>query len=300
MQLGQMIRIVTLVTLLSSLWTSGAWAAAPFFVSGDGVIHLRAGRGVARVAYRRSDGTYDPSALQQLDRLFGVRGGTSLRMELRLIEVLDHIQDHFGSRPLVLISGYRNRQYNAGLRRQGKLAAQSSMHIEGGAADFHLQGVESAQVAAFARGLQCCGVGYYHGREVHIDTGPVRFWDEQTSGTEDTTPQRNAKIMLSTDRDVYALGQTVGLRLMRITELPVGVARQATLEEYRKGEWRAVQAVALGQKDCMRLADFDAARRLSLRVTHSSTAPQRVRMAFCEQISDQMPPQIVSNPFVVR
>src|SRR5262249_12871153 len=122
-------------------------------------------------------------------------------------------------------SGYRSPRLNNSLRDQGKLAAQSSMHIEAAAADLMLSGVESTKVFDFVKSLDCCGIGYYHSRHFHLDTGPSRYLDETPSKTEDKAPKENEKIILQADFDRYRPGETVDLKFMRVSQYPFGVPK---------------------------------------------------------------------------
>ncbi|MBI4366776.1 MAG: YcbK family protein, partial [Deltaproteobacteria bacterium] len=203
----------------------------PFSLRGDGTIRLRAqGGGALHVTFRRGE-VYDPAGLERINRLFGAPWQAETeRVSLRLIELLDHLQDHFREAAFTLRSGYRSPTTNAALRARGRLAAQSSLHMEGEAVDGHFDGVSAADVFAYVKGLACCGIGYYHGREVHLDTGPPRYWDETTSGTESREPQGNAKIMVATDRDRYRSGERATLRFMRITDYPIRVPTTWTME----------------------------------------------------------------------
>lgn len=302
------------------------WAApfpGPFFRSGDGTLALQARQGgVVRVTYRRGGG-YDDAALQRLNGVFGAPWHTPTeRISLRLIELLDHVQDHFGGATIVLRSGYRSPVDNARLRALGKLAAQSSLHMEGDAIDCHLQGVRSADVAEYVQGLGCCGVGFYHGQEVHLDVGPARWWDEATSGTEGREPQENAKIMLATDRDRYRAGETVTLRFQRITAYPVLAPATLTLEWRPRiadetEPWHAAAATALyhqqplpcagpqcgGVAACVPLANRAQAKSVQwvAGVPRMPAEPVRARLTahFCRRVSDKMPATIASNEFEI-
>lgn len=277
---------------------------------GDGALTGTRGKGTATVRYRGADGQYLAEGLRTINNFFGTSyDRPTERIELRLLELLDAVQDHFGGRAIVLRSGFRSPSENNGLRRQGKLAGQSSMHIEGGAVDFHLAGVASAEVAAYARSLEVGGVGYYHGREVHLDTGPVRQWDEQTSGTESREPQRNAKIILQTEYDHYRPGEPVRLRWMRITEFPVAVPLRVTLECDRDGRATSLGEVmlqygegVLHRKDGCAVLETRAAARSPVWVAAVGDrcgARHRLRVRFCERPSEAMPAEVTSNIFQI-
>jgi uncharacterized protein YcbK (DUF882 family) len=74
------------------------------------------------------------------------------------------------------LSGYRSRQTNDLLRRQGIRAAADSLHISARANDFSLPGIPVWQVAEYANWLEVGGVGHYPGSFVHIDSGQIRNW----------------------------------------------------------------------------------------------------------------------------
>ena len=55
--------------------------------------------------------------------------------------------------------------------------AKKSLHMQGKAIDFRLQGVPLAEVRKAALSLKTGGVGYYpKSNFVHIDTGHFRTW----------------------------------------------------------------------------------------------------------------------------
>ena len=184
------------------------------------------------------------------------------------------------------------------------------MHIEAAAADFFLEGVTSSQVATYARELNCCGVGDYGGRTIHVDAGPVRWWDAATSGTESQAPQRNSHVMASTECDRYRAGESMPIRLMRITELPIVVAAHAELECQRQSGWERVATIPLSfgstvnatDHDCVRISDYPATRSVSVRIPASTAHCERYRihLRFCERVTEEMPAEIATNGFEIR
>ena len=124
---------------------------------------------------RRKDG----NAL--LSRSFRVRefacrdGSDPLFVDSALVQLLQSIRDHFGV-PVVITSGYRTAEHNAAVG-----GSKSSQHLLGRAADFYVEGVPVATVAAYAETLLSGrgGIGRYpkdatHPKRVtgwvHIDT----------------------------------------------------------------------------------------------------------------------------------
>ena len=107
---------------------------------------------------------------------FACKDGTDpLFVDSELVQVLQAIRDHFGA-PVVITSGYRTAEHNAAVG-----GSKSSQHLLGRAADFYVEGVPVATVAAYAETLLPGrgGIGRYpkdvaHPKRmtgwVHIDT----------------------------------------------------------------------------------------------------------------------------------
>ena len=167
------------------LWPSAiAWTDVEhlsiFRFTGDGVIgmHDVQTNEVFNVIYRDKKGRYDEEALAVIDHIFRCHGGQEeFPISLKLIELLDHIQDHFGAHELKVISGYRSPPYNADLRKRTRRVARESLHMEGMAADVVIPGISARELRDYAKTLKAGGVGYYGSRAfVHIDIGQVRHW----------------------------------------------------------------------------------------------------------------------------
>ncbi|EPV8284862.1 DUF882 domain-containing protein [Vibrio alginolyticus] len=99
-------------------------------------------------------------------------------MDRRLFDQISQIQKLIGTEAeVIVISGYRSPATNASLRNGSSRVAKKSMHMEGKAIDFRLDGVKLSTVRDAALSLKAGGVGYYLGSNfVHIDTGAVRSW----------------------------------------------------------------------------------------------------------------------------
>ena len=79
---------------------------------------------------------------------FACKDGTDpLFVDSELVQVLQAIRDHFGA-PVVITSGYRTAEHNAAVG-----GSKSSQHLLGRAADFYVEGVPVATVAAYAETL---------------------------------------------------------------------------------------------------------------------------------------------------
>jgi len=101
-----------------------------------------------------------------------------LPMSPRLADLMMAVIGKFGRPELWVVSGYRSPRFNTMLRKKLGEVARNSLHTRGEAVDFILPGAPLDQVASFLRKLKKGGVGYYPGSEfVHMDVGPVRFWE---------------------------------------------------------------------------------------------------------------------------
>lgn len=150
------------------------------FPQGDGVIsfyntHLKE---EVTVQYRQGERKYIDNALAQINHVLRCRmDHQATAMDLRLIELVDHLQDHFDVETIHVISAYRTPTFNSYLRRRSRRVASRSRHMLGEAMDLKLPGVSSRKLREYLIALHTGGVGYYGAnRFVHVDVGPFRTW----------------------------------------------------------------------------------------------------------------------------
>jgi uncharacterized protein YcbK (DUF882 family) len=95
-----------------------------------------------------------------------------------LIQLLDSVAGHFGrNREIIVVSGYRSREYNKLRTLQSRGVAKESQHLEGKAMDIRLEGITIMALRDFLKKLRRGGVGFYPDSNfVHMDTGKVRYW----------------------------------------------------------------------------------------------------------------------------
>jgi uncharacterized protein YcbK (DUF882 family) len=148
----------------------------PVNLGGDGSLTLtRQGSGETLTArYRNKDGSYNAAELDKISRLMRCTlTGKTVKVSAKLVELLDAVEDHFGKRGLILLSGYRTPKFNG----QVSGAARYSLHMLGWAADIRIPGGSSAKLARYARKLRAGGVGYYPSMGfTHLDVGNYRYW----------------------------------------------------------------------------------------------------------------------------
>ena len=287
--------------LLSSL-TAGAAPSGRFFIEGDGTVHLVNGKTGAggSLTYRTPRGDYPETAQRRINQIFGVPPNASEGIAIRLTALLDYLQDQLKGGMIKIVSGYRSPTYNEGLRKKGRLAARTSMHLEGMAADIEMEGVEGRRLWEFVRGLNCCGAGYYHAKAIHVDVGPSRFWDETSTKVEQDLGARNKLVLLRTEWDLYRPGEEVRMTLGRITDYPIGVRRDGQL--IHTGQEVVGVRLENGRTDCLLIRNRSAARSLAWKIP-KGIAPKekaRIRISFCQRPFPEMPQGIDSNPISIR
>jgi uncharacterized protein YcbK (DUF882 family) len=121
-------------------------------------------------------GKIAPAASKAFARLLAPEKGHGHAIDRRLIALVVKVSDHFGGRPIQVVSGFR----------PGK-AGSHSKHSAGAAIDFHIPGVRDTELRDFARSLDQVGVGYYpNSGFVHLDVRPSSFSWTDTSRPGET------------------------------------------------------------------------------------------------------------------
>ncbi len=278
-----------------------------YFFSGDGQLSLFSKKNGKSFygRYRSGLGNYDEKALKKICRVFDAPDHSPINLlSLRLLEFIDFLQDNIGNGSQITItSGYRNPEYNSGLRNNGGLAAKASLHQYGMAADFILEGVDSKSVWDYVKALGFGGAGYYHGKSVHVDVGPARSWDETTSGVDTDISDNNKLIGLVTDYDIYKPGATVILRFIRMTAFPIGVIYEFSL--IRKEDQAALDfkpSFNVPQKSlCLYFDNIEQMAGIRWKLPKDLTPGRYViRSEFCSDKWKEMPRQIETSEIEVR
>jgi uncharacterized protein YcbK (DUF882 family) len=297
--MGTSIRLIALSALLAA--ALHAQSTAPrFYFSGDGALDLYNAHSDEHlvVRYRDGDGRYDADALARIQHFFRSRtDGKSAPVSLRLIELIDFVQDRAHPDRLILVSGYRSPEFNRALRAGGRRVAQASLHTEGLAADLQPQGVDLSRLWNDLRALELGGVGLYRADGfIHLDTGRARFWEAGTSGVEKNLSAGNARIFARTDFDRYADLQGAVVRLHDVTALPLRIRRDAQIGEHALRIEPVGHAIAT-QGDCYVIdaaADAYAFRVATSLAPLAQRAP--LRLATCAPRIGATPREIATNP----
>ena len=125
-----------------------------------------------------ADGDYAPDALGAINHLLrDFRTGDVHAIEPQLLDTLALLHMKLDSKqPFQVLSGYRSPATNAMLYATTTGVSATSLHMLGQAIDIFLPGCELTALRDAARALNIGGVGYYPGRFVHVDVGPVKWW----------------------------------------------------------------------------------------------------------------------------
>jgi uncharacterized protein YcbK (DUF882 family) len=127
-----------------------------------------------------ADGSYNLAALEEASHVLRCRRTeTEKPMDPQLLMLLSHVYDHFGGKPLEVVSGYRNQR------------KQTSNHFKGTASDIRIAGVPPKKLREFAETLDGGGMGigiYPKSGFVHIDVRPppsYRWVDYSAPGSNE-------------------------------------------------------------------------------------------------------------------
>ncbi len=207
-------------------------------LSHDGVLRLYAYHldELGEFHYLDASGNWIEAQYQKICAILRSRGDDkTLAVEKSLIELADHLQDHFGADTVEIISGYRSADFNASLKDDGRNVAENSMHIQGKAFDIHLDEIRESELRDYLLKLGLGGVGYYGNRlMVHMDLGPVRQWQDGdfVENTEIGIFNKETTIKIRTDKLFY--DTTSELKLSRDG---VETLDALIVERFHRGKW---------------------------------------------------------------
>ena len=111
-----------------------------------------------------------PSVLPHLSRMMKhAPSDSKTAIDPRLATLIGMVSDHFGGRPIHVVSGYRPYSPTQ--------FTKDSNHNHGRALDFNIPGVPNSVVRDFCRTFRNAGVGYYPNSSfVHLDVRASKFF----------------------------------------------------------------------------------------------------------------------------
>lgn len=138
----------------------------------------------AKVNLYNSDGSYSIAAEEELNSVLRCRRTDDEKaIDIQLLTWMSLIYDHFGGKPLQIVSGYRNQR------------KQSSNHFKGRAMDIRIEGVSPRKIRDFAQTLDRGGMGiglYPRSEFVHIDvrSPPSYRWIDNSPPNSNASEKR--------------------------------------------------------------------------------------------------------------
>lgn len=295
----------TFLSLFPTMHPVPAQAASgsePFFLMGSGKLHLENLRNnnEAQVSLLNKDGSLNDAAFIEVDRVFGFpTKEKGEHISPRLLFMLSYFADLVApGKKIVIESGYRSPDYNEKISKEEDNVAKTSTHIDGMALDFWIDGINGKNLWQTVRSMNCCGVGHYGGKTIHLDAGRPRFWEAATSGTKTKEPDFNRHLYLSTDFDRYIPKAKIRLSFSGISTFGFGVKPSARLYSSADTEHPIadLQIVNGDKSGCFLLDDRKTSRFLYTEIPAKLPVGRyKIKVDFCRKPFEQMPSEIYSN-----
>lgn len=197
-----------------------------------------------------------PEGLRKIEKLFRSRDSDQKHaVHPDLVRLIDQIEDHFRVRQVEIISGFRSAAFNQKLKEAGHKVARESLHIQGMAADLHLDEISEEALRDYARSLKKGGVGYYPNHNmVHVDVGPVRQWGEAYPRLP-WVGEKNAEVpvtlTVTPDRSFSKKLDRFQAEPLNAAE-PVALNSKVTVEFFEGGKWKEAGTFESGLPECSR------------------------------------------------
>ncbi len=293
----------SLLLLSASTLFGAETVAGRFYLMGDGKLHIKdmhTGRN-ASVVLLAPDGSLNEDGISKIDEVFGFSSKEQgEHISLRLLFMLDYFSDLTAPGKVIkMVSGYRSPDYNSTLRNAGGNVARTSLHMDGMALDFSIDGVNGKELWKIIKDKDCCGVGHYGGANIHLDCAKPRFWEAATSKVRTGESDYNRRIYLSTDYDRYRRGDTVRLSFSSVSHFGFGIKRTAAFVSGPDGNSTiaAAQIKVQDDTDCIAIPDRKASHFIYLTLPPNLKEGNRyrIRIDFCRRPFEEMPLSTVSN-----
>jgi uncharacterized protein YcbK (DUF882 family) len=200
----------------------------------------------------RDHGKLIPEGVDQINHLLRSRdNATIINMDPKLLDLVDFLQDHFGADTVEVISGFRSKELNQGLLNTGHNVSPVSFHTQGKAMDIHLDEIREETLRDFALSLRLGGVGYYGPLDfVHVDTGPVRHWEEPLGARKLVgVLDPKSPFQLTSNKNDYLPGDQPHLVWSLQGNAAMNQVEGLQVERFWRGKWIPCHAYLYHEKD---------------------------------------------------
>lgn len=196
---------------------------------------ISAPAGMIEVSHWRNVTDWPPWCTHFSPEECACRGTGKLKIELRLLWMLETLRARLGGKPMILNSVYRSPEHNEALRRANPAGvAQNSQHLYGRAADVAMANHDPNAFVAAAAAVGFTGIGTYpqaRNNFVHIDCrlgGPVR-WGQAfpaSTGTFSAGPLPEASLRPAAGGAAVAGGAAAVTAAAEIVQVTRGASEQ--------------------------------------------------------------------------
>ena len=157
----------------------------------DGLVSLVRRRDGAELETRFDNPTQ--SFRNRIERFMRFRDGSRHPIHPRLIRQIAAVSEHFGGRPVTVLSGFRPQLYHH--------VGPRTRHSQGYAVDIRIENVGLRELFQYCESLENMGCGFYpHARFVHMDVRrePLSWEDDSTAGS-----RRSHETVPDSDENVF-------------------------------------------------------------------------------------------------
>ena len=242
---GSRVRISKSALCIVLFWASGPVSGDMSELRHDGHLRLYAYHvdEFVSIRYLDENGRWIDEAYRKINHLLRCRTDhATTRMDKRLIELADHLQDHFQVDTIEVISAYRSPDYNRRLKENGHGVSDESLHTKGLAMDIHIDEIAEADLRDYLVQIEKGGVGYYGDlMMVHMDLGPVRQWHagDFRENTDIGVFNEECPVKITTDKLFYAPEERMNLSFQGIETSPM-----LKINKFHRGKWMEIGEIS--------------------------------------------------------
>ncbi len=190
----------------------------------------------------RQGGKLNPEAMEKIRQIFRSRDNHAvIPIDIKLVDLLDHLQDYFEADTIEVISGYRRKEFNESLLKSGHKVSPKSLHVQGRAVDIHIDEIREETLQAYLISLKLGGVGYYGPLDfIHVDTGPFRRWSENKNLSRKLigVVRPDAPAQLTSDKNEYLPDESLSFTWNFKPGYEKSSIEKIQLEHFWRGQWR--------------------------------------------------------------